>query len=159
MADAAGVAAKRAGKRHFGALSLTERRRRLLVSIWQQARIPQGIVIAIVGASLAALWGWSAGYVAAFFALLAVVDASFWLRSKSPKPPVFSMFIEITGIFVSLAHVDVPPAVLGLPFCYLTLACFLLLPLRWALPAVIYAGFGYAAVARRLASDRRAEPD
>jgi len=148
MADAAGVAAKRAGKRYFGALSLTERRRRLLVSIWQQARIPQGIVIAIVGASLAVLWGWSAGYVAAFFALLAVADAGFWLRTKSPKPPVFSLFIEITGVFVSLAHVSVPPVVLGLPFCYLTLACFLLLPLRWALPAIAYAGFGYAAVAR-----------
>jgi GAF domain-containing protein len=58
------------------------------------------------------------------------------------------MFLEITGIFVSLAHVNVPPGVLGIPFCYLALASFLLLPLRWAVPTVAYAGVGYAAVAR-----------
>ena len=147
MADAAEVAARRAGSRYFGALSLTEGRRRRLVTIWQHARVPQGIMIAVVGAGLALVWGWSAGYAAACFALLAVVDAAFWLRSRPTQPPVVSLFIEITGVFVSLAHVNTPPAVLGLPFCYLALACFLLLPLRLALPAVAYAGLGYAAVA------------
>ncbi len=148
MAQATQVAAKRAGRRYFGALSLTEERRQRLVHIWQQARIPQGIVIATVSVGLAIIWGWPPGYVAASFAVLAVVDAGFWLRSKSIRVPVVSLFIEISGIFISLAHVDVPPAVLGVPFCYLTLASFLLLPLRWAAPAVIYAGLGYATVAR-----------
>ena len=148
MAQATRGAAAAVRGRYYGALSLTEGRRRRLAQIWQQARAPQGIIIASVGAFLAVIWGWTPGYVAAFFALLAVIDATLWLRSTSTRPPVVSLFIEISGIFISLAYVDVNPAVLGIPWSYLTLAAFLLLPLRWAVPAVIYAGLGYVANTR-----------
>ena len=88
MAQATRGAASAARGRHFGALSLTEDRRGRLAQIWQQARVPQGIVIAIVGALLAAIWGWTPGYVAASFALLAIIDATLRLRSSSTRPPV-----------------------------------------------------------------------
>jgi len=145
MAQATRGAAKAARGRYYGAFSLTERRRHRLDQIWQQARAPQGLVIASVGALLAVIWGWTPGYVAAFFALLAVLDATVWLRSKSTGPPVLSLFIEITGIYIALAYIDVNPAVLGIPWSYLTLAAFLLLPFRWAIPTVVYAGLGYTA--------------
>jgi signal transduction histidine kinase len=148
MAEATAARAPAAGRRYFGALSLTEDRRRRLVQIWQQARVPQGVVIAVAGAFLAFMWGWTPGYVAALFALLAVIEARLWLRSTSNRPPVISLFIEITGITVSLAYVDVTPAALGLPWSYLTLAAFLLLPLYWAIPAVAYASLGYVANTR-----------
>jgi signal transduction histidine kinase len=148
MAEATRETAPAVGRRYYGDLTLTEERRSRVVRIWQRARVPQGVIIAIAGTVLAIIWGWTPGYVAAFFALLAVLEAILWLRSQPDRPPVISIFIEISGVFISLAYVNANVAVLGIPWSYLTLAAFLLLPLRWAIPAVIYAGVGYMANAR-----------